>query len=57
MVHSPSLADVLFSRVKSYLNDIEIKGDPHKVHIHGIETMLQGKWKPLRLNPVSALLL
>ena len=53
MVHSPSLADVLWTRVKPFLADMDIEGDPHKVHIHGISALLQGKWKPSGINDVS----
>ncbi len=53
MVNSPTLADILFSRVKPYLEDLQINDDPHKVHIHGIQSMLQGQWTPCRLNQVT----
>ena len=54
MLQSEQLASVLWERIRPHLCDINITGDPHDVHIHGVDTLLQGKWKPLRLNNVSS---
>ena len=50
MVRSPELAQILWNRIHSILDEITIEEDPHSVHIHGIKYMLQGTWKPACLN-------
>ncbi|XP_064639568.1 uncharacterized protein LOC135495078 [Lineus longissimus] len=50
MVRSPGLSEALFNRIKPYLTDIKICGDPKKKHITGIGFLLQGTWSPVGLN-------
>ena len=57
MVQSDELASVLWKRIRPYLSDVEITGDPHDVHIHGVGSLLKGKWQPLKLNNVSSKML
>ena len=52
MLKSDDLADLIWKRVKPFLDDIIIEDDPHKIHIHGVTSLLKGKWRPLELNNV-----
>lgn len=56
-IKSQSLADAVWERIKDYLSNIVVEGDPHKVHIHGAPMLMKGTWKPLGLNNVGTLLL
>ena len=51
---SSELADLLWKRVKGYLKDIVIDGDPHDIHIEGISSFMKGTWSPKGLNDVSS---
>ena len=53
MIQSDDLSSLLWSRIKPYLGPLEIQGDPHDVHIHGIESLIKGSWQPYGLNNVS----
>ena len=49
---SDELSQILWSRVHPFLGDIEIDGDPHDHNIHGIPSLLKGRWTPTGLNNV-----
>ena len=53
LIESEELAEVLFDRVKGFMSDIIIEGDPRKSFVHGVEPLLQGTWTPVRLNKVA----
>ncbi|XP_013387162.1 uncharacterized protein LOC106156453 [Lingula anatina] len=50
LVQSSALASHLWDTIKTHVEDIEIHGDPHQQHIHGLKQALQGRWKPYGLN-------
>ncbi|XP_041354681.1 uncharacterized protein LOC121372442 [Gigantopelta aegis] len=52
---SSGLASVLWERIKDFLKDITVEGDPSKQHIHGVKCLVQGTWEPHRLNKVFRL--
>ncbi|OWF40651.1 uncharacterized protein LOC110463519 [Mizuhopecten yessoensis] len=54
-VESQSLADILWTRIQTYLEDLDISSDPHSQHIHGIPCVVEGKWVPTRLNKLFRL--
>ena len=56
MVESDELSSLLWSRIEPHLKPLEIQGDPHDVHIHGIESLIKGTWQPYGLNNVSTCL-
>ena len=43
---------MLWKRIRDFLNDITIDGDPKSQHIHGVKCLLQGTWQPYHLNEV-----
>lgn len=49
------LADILWERIKSHVEDLEFGDDPHLQHIHGIQFQLRGTWKPVGLNHIFRL--
>ena len=53
IIKNKDFSEIIFSRIKPFLDDIEIKGDPQKIHIHGIRNLMQGTWKPVSLNHVG----
>lgn len=54
-IQNDAIADILWSRIKHFIHSIEIKDDPHDLHIHGPPTLMRGKWKPVGLNSVFRL--
>ncbi|ESO93516.1 hypothetical protein LOTGIDRAFT_161618 [Lottia gigantea] len=50
ILKNDNLSDILWDRIKDYLKDIVINGDPTEQHIHGLTPLLQGRWKPIGLN-------
>ncbi|XP_060081640.1 uncharacterized protein LOC132560951 [Ylistrum balloti] len=55
MIESQSLADLLWTRIQSCLEELDISSDPHSQHIHGIPCVVQGKWVPTGLNKLFRL--
>ena len=47
---SDELSQILWSGVHPFLGDIEIDGDPHDHNIHGVPSLLRGRWSPIGLN-------
>ncbi|XP_033734272.1 uncharacterized protein LOC117323265 isoform X2 [Pecten maximus] len=54
-IDSQSLADLLWTRIQGYLEELEISSDPHSHHIHGIPCVVEGKWVPVGLNKLFRL--
>lgn len=54
-LESKALSDVLWSRIKNFVHDISIDGDPHKHHIHGPVSLMKGTWTPVGLNSLFRL--
>ncbi|XP_025104721.1 uncharacterized protein LOC112570498 [Pomacea canaliculata] len=52
---SPALANLLWERIKAWVPVINISGDPHEKHIHGVTFLMQGTWQPLGLNSMFRL--
>ena len=53
MIHSERLAELLWTRVESYLNPIVIEDDPRSVHVSGSPAQSRGTWLPSSINPVN----
>ena len=49
---SDELSQILWSRVHPFLKDIVIDGDPHDHNVHGVPSLLKGRWRPIGLNNV-----
>ncbi|KAK7471519.1 hypothetical protein BaRGS_00035858 [Batillaria attramentaria] len=49
---SALLSDLLWKRIRPWLSDIIIDGEPTSLHVHGVKFLMQGHWQPLGLNSV-----
>lgn len=56
-VNSPQLADILWQRVKDFIQPITFVKyeDPKRQHIHGVPFVLYGKWNPVGFNNIFRL--
>ena len=55
MVHSERLANLLWTRIETFLRPIVIEDSPLAVHVCGTPMLMRGKWMPLSVNPVRFL--